>query len=189
MKNVEVMVEVSARHVHLTEEDIEKLFGKGHKLKPIRQLSQPSEFAAEEMLTIKNGDRKLENVRIIGPARKISQVELSKTDARNMKIENVPMKVNATGGEPEVEVIGSKGKIKAGVINAHRHMHISDQEAKKIGVKDRQMIKVKIGGERALIFENVIVRVKDSFRMAVHIDTDEGNAAGISGAGKGELVF
>jgi len=185
-----IPVEVSARHVHLSVEDKEKLFGKGYKLKIIKNLSQNGHFACEETVTLINSDRKFENVRVLGPERKQTQVEISMTDARHLKI-NPPVVVSGdVKNSPGIKIDGPKGivMLKEGVIIAKRHVHLSPDEAKEMKLKDGQSIKVKISGERGLTFDNVIVRVHESFRKFMHIDTDEGNAAGIKQEAFGEIV-
>jgi putative phosphotransacetylase len=187
--NKKVLVEVSGRHVHLSQADIERLFGKGHKLRMIKKLSQASDFAAEETVTIMANGRGLGHVRVIGPARKATQVELARTDARFLKI-NPPLSVsNNLKGAAEIKIKGGAGEItiKAAIIAA-RHLHCSAEEAKKLRLKNGEKIKIRVAGKRALIFENVVVRTGKGFELAVHLDTDEGNAAGIDGQSKGEIV-
>jgi len=186
-----IPVEVSARHVHLSLEDKEKLFGRGYVLKRIKNLSQEGEFACEETVTISNGEIKIERVRVLGPERKQTQVEISLTDARHLKI-NPPIRVSGdVKNSVGINLIGPKGNVqlKEGVIVAKRHLHLSSEEAKKMKLKNEQKIKVKINSvERKLIFEDVVVRVGEKFRKSLHLDTDEGNAAGINGKTFGEIV-
>jgi acetate kinase len=187
-KGIKVMIEVSARHCHLSQEEIDRLFGKDYQLKKLKDLSQLSDFAAEETVTIENKGKKFENVRVIGPARTRSYVEISRTDARFLGMETL-LKVHGDEQCGVITVIGPKARINMCIITKHRHLHISDKEAKELDLKEGQLIKVKIGGERAVIFENVVVRIHPKYRMAVHLDTDEGNAAGIFGVGEGELII
>jgi len=188
--NREVPIEVSARHIHLSQKDLEGLFGKGYKLKRLKQLTQPSDFAAKETLDIQVGPEKIEKVRIIGPTRKQTQVELSITDAIGLGI-NPPIRISGNlKGTPGIALAGPKKKIKIkqGVIVAQRHIHCTAKEAKKFGLKNRTAVSVKVEGSRALIFHNVKVRIDKNFRFCMHIDTDEGNAAGINKKAKGFLI-
>jgi propanediol utilization protein len=187
MKRMKVLVEVSARHVHLSQADVERLFGKGHRLIKMKQLSQPCEFACQETVVIEANGRKIGNVRVIGPADKRNQVELSKTDARFLKIEP-KIKTNADKGDIKIKIKGAKGDVKVPVIIKQRHLHCSAEDAKKLRLKNVQKIKVRISGKRALVFDNVVVRADKCYKLAVHLDTDEGNAAGIEGNAEGEIV-
>jgi putative phosphotransacetylase len=187
-----VLVEVSARHIHLTQENVNKLFGEGHQLKPMRPLSQPGMFAAEETVQLSTPKAAIENVRVLGPVRNYTQVEISKTEAIRFGLEppvrdSEEINLDATAG---IKVIGPKGELnlEKGVIIAWRHIHVSNTQALELRLRDGQLVKVKIEGERAITFENVLVRVRPNFSLAVHLDTDEGNAAGIKGSVIGELI-
>jgi len=187
-EGIKVMIEVSARHLHLSQEEIDRLFGKEYELKKLKELSQLSDFAAAETVTIENKGKKFENVRVIGPTRTRSYVEISRTDARFLGMETL-LKVHGDEQCGVITVIGPKARINMCIITKHRHLHISDKEAKELDLKEGQLIKVRIHGERAVVFENVVVRINPKYRMAVHLDTDEGNAAGIYGIGEGELII
>lgn len=191
-KNISIPVEVSARHIHLSQKDLETLFGAGYELKKIKELGQPSDFACEETITIKNpaNYNVLENIRIVGPVRNQTQVEISKTDAIKLNV-NPPIRLsgdlkNSVG----IILAGPAGEIelKEGLIIAQRHIHCATEEAKKLGLKDRGRVSIQIKGERPVIFENVIVRVKDNYKLCLHLDTDEANAAGINKNQIGILV-
>lgn len=185
-----ILVEVSARHVHLSEKDFEKLFGKNEKLVPVKKLSQPGEFASEKMLTLINGSRKIENARILGPFRKSSQAEISITDAYNLRLNPLP-KLKVSGdlaNTTKILVRGPKSSIKVPCIIAKRHIHCSPKEAKKLGIRNNQKLSVKVTGERAVIFNEIVARVSEDYRLSLHLDTDEGNAAGISGKTFGEII-
>jgi propanediol utilization protein len=185
-----IPVEVSARHIHLSSADFEKLFGKGKNLVSIKKLSQPEEFASEEKLTIIRGNRKIEDVRIVGPLRKNSQAEISLTDAYTLKLFPQP-KIKVSGdvaNTGKILVKGKKAGIKIPCIIAKRHLHLSSSEAKKLGLRNNQEISVKINGERETTFHEIIVRVSDNYRLSLHLDTDEGNSAGIRGKTSGELI-
>ena len=185
-----ILTEVSIRHVHLAEKDFKKLFGDNYKLHPLKDLSQPGQFAAKETVDLINKGREIKNVRILGPLRKETQVELALTDAYHLKI-NPPLRMSGDlEGTPGIKIRGPKGTItlKKGVIIAKRHLHISIEQAKKLKLKNGQKIKIKIPGERNLTFGEIIVRVSDKYDLAFHIDSDEGNAAGINGKTYGEIV-
>ncbi len=178
-----IPIEISARHVHLSQKDLEALFGYGYKLKKIRNLSQPSLFAAKEVVDIKRGNQEIANVRIIGPLSKRTKIELSLTDTVNLGIK-IPTK------NPGITLIGPKGKIniKKGSIVAWRHIHLNLKEAREFGLKNGDFVSLKIKGKRALIFNNILVRIDKNFKKVVHLDTDEGNAAGIIKKGEGTLL-
>lgn len=192
--NKKILVEVSARHVHLSHEDVEKLFGVGYQLRSKKSLSQPGLFAAEEAIDVAG----LKNVRIVGPERPQTQVEISLTDARQLGLQP-PLVVSvsealATGQMPApVGISGPRDQIsRPAVIIAHRHLHINPQEAIELGdLKNGQMVKIVINqAQRRLVFNDVIVRIAENYSLAVHLDTDEGNAAGIiEGAAEGELCI
>ena len=190
---MEVPIEVSARHVHLTPAAVEALFGEGYQLTSAKELSQPGTFAAEERVTLRTRGGEIKEVRVLGPARDYNQVELSKTDARHLKI-NPPVQDTHEldhAGTPGVTLVGSVESLalKKGVILAWRHLHVSNNEALELGLKDGQLIKVDINSDpRSVIFENVLVRVAPNYKLAMHIDTDEANAAGIETGEKGILI-
>lgn len=172
-----INIEVSARHCHLNHEHIEKLFGKGYDLTPKRALSQPGEFAAKEEITIrgKKGDMK---VRVVGPARTRSQVELSVSDCFSVGVKPVLKLSGDTDNTPGILMIGPKGKVKLakGVLVAKRHIHLNNEQARKMGLRNKQKVSVKINGERSATLHSVIVRTKKTFDMALHLDTDEANS-------------
>jgi putative phosphotransacetylase len=188
---MKIPIEISARHVHLAKEDLERLFGQGYQLKFLKKLSQADEFAAQETLTVVGPKAKIENVRIIGPIRDRTQVEISRTDG--FKLGDIPplrVSGDVIGSSPII-LVGPKGEVrlKEGLICAKRHIHISLEEAKKFKVKDKQIVSVKIFGTRTLIFHDVVVRVKPGFKLAFHIDTDEANAAWVEEMEEGEMVL
>ena len=192
MKNIKVKVEISARHIHLNQTDLEKLFGAGYELKKLKDLSQEGEFAAEETVTLVGPKRKLENLRVVGPVRPATQVELAYTDAFSLGLD-APLRISGdTAGSAGAKIIGPAGEmdLAEGIIVAKRHLHIDQKEAEEFGIKNDDLVKVKVTGERGLVFENVVVRVKPNFHTSIHIDTDEANACG---CGKvcsfGELIL
>ena len=189
--NKKVPIEISARHIHLCQKDLETLFGRGYQLKKIRKLSQADDFAARETLDIKIGSKIIKRLRIVGPVRKETQIELSITDAVGLGI-NLPLRLSGNiKGTPGATLIKSKKKlkIKRGVIIAKRHLHCSPQQAKRLKLRNEMSVSVKVNGKRALTFHNVKVRVGEDYKLAVHLDTDEGNAAGIIKKGKGEIIL
>lgn len=176
-----IPIGISARHVHLTREHVDILFGKGHQLHPKKEL-MGGQFASEEQVTLVGTKlRAIENVRILGPERKATQVEVSKTDAIRLGI-NPPVRDsgNVKGSAP-LAIVGPKGVVylEEGCIVAKRHIHMSPADAKKFGVVDGQIVKVKFGTERGGIFEEVLIRVHESFTLEMHIDTDEANGLAI----------
>jgi len=185
-----IPIGVSNRHIHLTKEDVEKLFGDHYELTSKKELSQPGEFAAEETVTIRTDKSEISRVRILGPIRTLTQIEISKTDARQLGI-NPPIRPSGKiEGTPGITIIGPKGEITIdkGVIIAERHIHMTHQDAESFGVSDGQYVSVKTKGERELIFHKVLIRVKDTYALDMHIDTDEANAAGIQTGDKGKLI-
>ncbi len=187
---MKVKIEVSGHHCHISRSDLDLIYGQGYQLTPIKPLSQTGQFAAKETVNVKVGEKTLANVRILGPERKNAKVEISLTDAINLGL-NQPIKVSGDlEGTPGLVLIGSRGKVelKKGVIIAWRHIHCNPHEAEKLGFKDRMMVSVKCGGDKGLTFHNVIIRVDQDDKLCMHLDTDEGNAAGIIKRGEGELI-
>jgi len=189
-----IPIEISARHVHLSQKDLEALFGKGYQLKELRKLSQIGEFAAKERIDIQNGlepnARKISNVRILGPVRKQTQVEISRTDAIFFKVKPVVRESGNLKGTPGIILIGPQGKIKIkeGVINAWRHIHCSLKESQELGLKNKVLVSIKTMGIRSITFHKVMVQVKPNYQLYMHIDTDEGNASSIIKKGIGYLI-
>ena len=185
------IVETSARHVHVTQEHLEILFGKGHELTKKKDLSQPGQFASEERVTVVGPKKELANVSILGPVRKETQVELSMTDARSIGITAPIRESGDLEGSGACKIIGPCGEIELdhGVIVAKRHIHATPEDAAALGVSDKDIVSVKIDTpERSLIFGDVVVRVSKSYALAMHIDTDESNAAGCGKEVYGEIV-
>ena len=185
-----VLVETSARHVHVTQQDLETLFGKGYQLTVKKMLSQPGQFASEERVTVVGPKRELANVSILGPVRKATQVELSLTDCRTIGVTAPVRESGSIEGTPGCELIGPKGSvvIDKGVIAAKRHIHMTPEDAKAFGVENGSIVNVKVNGSRPLVFGDVVVRVSDKFKLAMHVDVDECNAAGLTPDAKGEIV-
>lgn len=184
------IVETSARHVHLTQEQIETLFGQGAQLTVKKMLSQPGQFASEQRVTVVGPKKELANISILGPARKAGQVEISLTDARSIGIAAPVRESGDVEGTPGCKVVGPCGEVElpCGVIAAKRHIHMTPADAEKFGVKDKEIVSVRLDTARPLIFGDVVVRVNDNFALAMHIDTDESNAAMAGGDCMGEIV-
>lgn len=185
-----ILIESSARHVHLTPEDVEVLFGKGAKLTVKKELSQPGQFQSEQRVDLVGPRNTIKNVSILGPTRKKTQIEISYTDARKLGI-TVPLRESGdVAGSAAVTIVGPEGTIEApeGAIAAKRHVHLTPEGAEEFGVKNGQIVSVKVGGERGLVFDNVVVRVSPNYAPAMHIDTDEANAIGYAGETYGVIL-
>ena len=174
-----VPIGVSNRHVHLSQEDLEALFGAGYQLTPIKPLSQPDQFASQETVTVVGPKGKIEKMRVLGPLRPQTQIEISITDSFALGIKPSIRMSGKLADTPGAKIIGPAGEVdvKEGVMVAARHMHISKREAEAYGLKDGQTVGLKVPGERALVFENVLVRSGDGHELEVHLDVDEANAA------------
>jgi putative phosphotransacetylase len=179
--NIPVPIGVSARHIHLSREVMEQLFGKGYELTLFRPLSQPGQFAAGETVTLLGPKGQISKVRILGPLRQKTQVEISMTDAIALGIKSPVRESGYLEGTPGLTLIGPKGSfsLENGVIIAARHIHFHSSDAKLYGISDSDLIDVKIGESRPCIFHHVIARISDEFQLEMHIDTDEANAAGV----------
>ena len=189
--NDTVPVGVSNRHIHLSKEDLETLFGAGYQLTPIKDLSQPGQFACKEQLTIIGPSlRPIEGVRVLGPVRKESQVEISRTDSFTLKVKPPVRESGDIKGSAPITIVGPKGivTLKEGCIIANRHIHMSDEEGKIFGLNDGDYVTVEVDGERRTTFYDVQVRVNKAFRLEMHIDTDDANAAGIGNGFKVRIV-
>lgn len=188
---IKIPIEISARHIHLSKKDLEVLFGKGYKLKKLKPLTQLGEFAAKETLDVAKNGKKLLKVRVVGPERSKTQVEMSFTDAFSLGILDLPvMKSGSVKGSPGALLIGKKGKLqlKEGLISSQRHIHLNTAEVKKLKLKNGQLVSIKVLGKRAVTFHNVLIRVSESGKLCLHLDTDEGNAAGVIKKGEGILL-
>ncbi|MCQ2404435.1 MAG: phosphate propanoyltransferase [Clostridia bacterium] len=186
-----ILVETSARHLHVTREHLDILFGEGYELTSKKDLSQPGQFACEERVDIVGPKRTLSGVSILGPIRKATQVELSLTDARSIGV-NAPVRESGDiAGSGACKIVGPKGEVEIseGVIAAKRHIHMTPADAKAYNVEDKEIVSVRLETEgRALTFDDVVVRVSDNFFLAMHIDTDESNAAGFNPSVKGIII-
>lgn len=186
----EVLVEISARHVHVTKETLEVLFGAGHELTPKKDLSQPGQFACEEKVTVVGPKGSLK-ASILGPTRPADQVEISLTDARSIGVTAPIRESGDVAGSGACKLVGPNGEVELteGVIAAKRHIHMTVADGERYGITDKQIVSVKLPTEgRALIFDDVVARVSDSYALAMHIDTDEANAASVPGSCIGEIL-
>lgn len=186
-----LVVNISARHLHISQQDLETLFGPGAELKVYRWLYQPGEFAAEQCVTIIGPRRRaIENVRILGPVRPQTQVEVSSTDAVALGIEAPVHPSGKIENSPGCLILGPKGvvELKQGVIRAERHVHMSPADAKVYGFQDRQYVRLRVDSDCPCVFEKVLCRVSPNFLLEVHLDTDEGNACDLVNAYSVELM-
>lgn len=187
---MKILVETSARHLHVTKEDLETLFGKGFELSHRKDLSQPGQFASGEKVTVVGPKGELK-MSILGPVRKASQIEVSFTDARTLGLKPPVRESGDIAGSEPCKLVGPAGEVELseGVIVAKRHVHATPEDAKKLGVQNGDIVSVKVDTkDRSLIFGDVVVRVSDKFALAMHIDTDESNAACAAGEVYGEIV-
>ena len=188
MKNLFVELEASGRHVHVTAQQAEKLFG--HGLTPQRELSQPGQFVAKERVTVIGPKGQFKNVAVLGPERPEAQVEISLTDGRTLGI-TPPVRLSGdVAGTPGVVLEGPAGKVelRQGVLAAQRHIHMHPEDAAKMGVKDKQQVRLQTYTARPVVFENVTVRVHPAFQTSVHLDYDEANACGFQKGDLGRIV-
>ena len=186
-----ILVETSARHVHVSDADLKTLFGPNAQLTPKKMLSQPGQFAAEEKVTIVGPKKSIPNVSILGPSRKKTQVEVSATDARTLGFVIVIRESGDIEKTPGCTLVGPYGQVEIpeGVIVAKRHIHLNLEEAKAFGLQDKQVVMVKVNTpDRSLIFGDVVVRVRSDFAAAMHIDTDESNAGCVGMSTWGEII-
>ena len=187
----DVPIGVSNRHIHLSRKDLDTLFGEGYELTPIKELSQPGQYAAKELVTIVGPSlRPIENVRVLGPLRKQSQVEISKTDSYTLKVKPPVRESGKLDGSAPITVIGPKGVVtlSEGCIIANRHIHMSPDEAACFGLRDYDFVTVDVEGARRTRWYDVQVRVHKDFRLEMHVDTDDANAAGIGNGTKVKIV-
>ena len=179
-----VLLETSARHIHLSQEHVDILFGAGHQLTHKKDLSQPGQYACEERVTVVGPKKELAGVSILGPVRPETQVELSLTDARSIGLSAPVRESGDVAGSSGCKLVGPKGEVELaqGVIAAKRHIHMTPEDAEQFGVKDTQVVQVRVPSSigRTTIFDDVVVRVSPKYALAMHIDTDESNAAGVA---------
>ncbi len=184
---MQVPVGISNRHIHLSEKELALLFGDGYELTPFKPLSQPGQYASEETVTVKGSKGSIERVRVLGPTRRQTQLEVSRTDCFTLGISPPVRDSGDVKGSAGIEIIGPQGSaiINEGVIIAQRHIHMHTKDAEYYGLEDKDRVYVRTGGDRSIIFENVLIRVSDKYSLEFHVDTDEGNAASLK---NGQLV-
>lgn len=186
-----IPVAISARHVHLSQPTLDALFGTGHVLQVKAPLSQPGQFAAMETVSLVGPNGRIDHVRVLGPPRAMDQVELARSDEIALGID-APLRVSGDlAHTPGIEVVGPAGRVRlaAGVLMPVRHIHMSPQDAQRFGLRDRQCVSVAVDSEgRDLVFGDVVVRVSPQFRLELHLDTDEGNAAGVGPGTRARLL-
>jgi len=191
MPETKVVVNLSNRHLHVSQADLVALFGEGHELTKTKDLVQPGQFACAETVTIKGPKGAFENVRILGPVRKETQVEILASDQFKLGVPGCPTRESGQlDGSFPVEIIGPKGSLKKdrGLIIAQRHIHFSPEDAVRFNVVDKQIVSLKVGTNRAAIFLNVVCRVAPIYALECHLDFDEGNGVGIGNGTMGEIV-
>lgn len=186
---MKVNIGVSARHVHVTKEDVKILFGEDYELTKKVDLSQPGQYACNEQVTLEGAKGKIERVRILGPERGETQVEISKTDSFALGVKPPVRNSGDLDGAAEITIIGPKGKItKNAAIIAARHVHATTEDAKKYGFEGKEFVSIVVKGEKPGILENVYVRISDKFSYEVHLDTDDANAFLIKNGDEAELI-
>ena len=189
-EELRIPISASVRHIHLCRKDVETLFGAGHQLTPAKALSQPGQFACEETVTVCGPKGRIEQVRVLGPERQETQLEISRTDEFKLGVDAPVRASGQLDGTPGIRLEGPVGavELEKGVIQAERHIHMTPADAERFGVEDRQWVMVRVGGERGIIFDDVLVRVKESFMLDMHLDTDEANAANLGPDAWGLLI-
>ncbi|WP_407691432.1 phosphate propanoyltransferase [Robertmurraya mangrovi] len=186
-----VPVSISARHIHLSQEHIDILFGQGHQLTKFKDISQPGQFACNEKVTLQGPKGTIENVRVLAPIRPKTQVEVARTDARKLGV-NPPVREsgNVAGSAP-ITLIGPEGvvELQEGCIIADRHIHMTPEDARSFGVVDKQKVSVLVEGEKAGVMGKVTIRVRPNYALDMHIDTDDANAFGLNGTEQLKLIL
>jgi len=191
MSNTKIPVGLSNRHVHLSKEHLEILFGEGYELTVFKDLSQPGQYACNEKVDLIGPKGSFKGVRILGPVRSKTQVEISISDGFTLGIKPPVRDSGDLAGSPGIKIVGPKGEVELeeGVIAASRHIHMHTSDAEKFGLKDKDIVSVKVPGIRGLVFNNVLVRVSPAFALEMHVDMDEGNAAGLKNGDTVELLL
>lgn len=191
MKN-SIVVNLSNRHIHLSQEDVDILFGKGYQLTKVKDLVQPGQYACAECVTVVCDKGQLENVRVLGPTRPETQLEILQSDTYKLTSKPVPVRESGQlAGSAAYELVGPAGRVAkpAGMVVAVRHIHLDPKTAEEMGLVDKQVVKIRVGAPgREIIFENVVARVSPSYAAECHIDIDEGNACGIGNGSKAEII-
>ncbi|MFZ7944533.1 MULTISPECIES: phosphate propanoyltransferase [Bacillaceae] len=189
-KSKQVPIAVSNRHIHLSPEHVERLFGRGYQLQKLKDLSQPNQFAAKETITLIGPKGKIQHVRVLGPARGSTQVEISLFDGFTLGVKPPLRNSGDIKGSASITIQGPRGQIKIneGLICARRHIHMHPSDSESFGVADGDRVQVKVDGDRGVIFANVLIRVSPKYKLEMHIDLDEANAANIKNGQLGEIV-
>src|SRR5258707_7414718 len=189
LKQQPFLVEISAHHIHLTQEHVEALFGKGHQLTKHADLSQPGQYACKEQLAIVGPKGRIERVRVLGPARKYTQIEIARTEQFKLGVHPPIRESGDIADTPGCTLESPTGSVKVdrGVIRALRHIHMTPEDALRYGVRDKSVVRVRIASDRELVFGDVLVRVDPNFSLAMHIDTDEANAASVKTGAQGYI--
>ncbi|WZL74701.1 phosphate propanoyltransferase [Clostridiaceae bacterium 35-E11] len=190
MANNLVTVGLSNKHIHLSKEHIEILFGEGYELTKIKDLGQPGQYAADEKVDVVGPKGTIKGIRVLGPARSATQVEIAFADGFVLGVKPPVRDSGDLDGSPGVKIVGPKGEvtIDKGVIAAARHIHMHTSDAEKFEVVDKDLVRVRVGGKRGLVFENVLVRVSPSYALEMHVDIEEGNAAGLKNGDEVEVL-
>lgn len=186
----QIPINVSVRHIHLSRAHVDQLFGAGHQLTPRADLSQPGQFACEETVALIGPKGSIEKVRVLGPERGDTQVEISRTDEFTLGIDAPIVPSGKIEGTPGITLRGAAGTIELerGVIQAQRHIHMAPEDAARFSVSDKDWVMVRVGGERGIIFDDVLVRVSPKYKLDMHLDADEGNAADLGPGSHGLLI-
>ena len=181
-EEISIPIGISNRHIHLSQRDLEILFGEGYQLTKYRDLKQPGQYAAKETIIMQGPKGSIDSVRILGPTRDETQIEVSYTDARTLGIKPPVRESGKIQESAPITLIGPKGTVEKaeGAIAALRHIHMPTDVANELGIKDKDIVKVETDGERGVVFTNVLARVSDSYALEMHVDTDEANGAGLS---------
>lgn len=184
-----VPVGLSNRHCHLSQADIDVLFGEGYQLTNMKDLKQPGQYACEEKITVVGPKGSL-TMRVLGPARKQSQIEISLTDGFALGVKPPVRQSGDLAGSPGAKLVGPKGEVEIneGIIAAARHIHMHTTDGERFGIKDKELVSVEFGGERGVVFKNVLARVHPEFALEFHVDIDEGNAAGLKNGDEVEII-
>lgn len=190
MNKLLIPVGLSNRHLHLSKEHIDILFGKDYELTNFKDLSQPGQYASNEKVDIVGPKGTLKGVRVLGPARNSTQIEISISDGFVLGVKPPVRDSGDITNSPGGKIVGPKGEVEIseGIIAASRHIHMHTSDAEKFGVEDKELVKIKVEGKRGLVFENVLVRVNPAYALEMHVDIDEGNAAGIKNGDQVELI-
>lgn len=183
-------IALSNRHIHVSQEDLDKLFGEGYQLTKLKDLSQPGQYACEEKVDAVGPKGEIKGIRILGPVRPETQFEISVSDAFKLGVKPEIRNSGEIEDTPGLKLVGPKGEVTMdkGVIVAARHIHMNTEDADRLGVVDKDTVKIKIEGPRGLTFDEVLVRVSDSFALEMHVDVEEGNACGVKNSELVELI-